>query len=52
MAIMKKLILKLGGKFALFKSINAKNGLIGHEIGQILVDGIWITVVNSAVDII
>lgn len=38
MAIMKKLILKIGGgKFALFKSINAKNGLIGHEIGQILV---------------
>lgn len=53
MAIMKKLILKIGGgKFALFKSINAKNGLIGHEIGQILVDGIWITVDNSAVDII
>ena len=50
---MKKLILNIGGgKFALFKSINAKNGLIGHEIGQILVDGIWITVVNSAVDII
>ena len=33
-------------------SLNAKNGLIGHEIGQILVDGIWITVDNSAVDII
>ncbi len=33
-------------------SLNAKNGLIGHKIGQILVDGIWITVDNSAVDII
>lgn len=35
-----------------YLTLNAQNGLIGHNIGQILVDGTWITVDNSATEII
>ena len=53
--LIKNVFVSLGRLFnypSRYISLNAKNGLIGHKIGQILVDGIWITVDNSAVDII